>query len=493
MGKRIPPLDLMFLLTETPNNPKHVGAVMSFDLPGGRGREMLDRIVATYRAAKPLAPFSYVPQLLGVGMPQWKSASEIDSHYHVQHLALPPGATEADLYKLVEDLHETVLDRNRPLYRIWFIEGLNGGRSFAIYLKIHHAIVDGASAMMRIGGSLSADSKAAVGAPFFALAMPDRKPRPPASLMTQLSAINDTARRQSLALKDLSLEVLRKGLGRLKLAAARGSQPFTAVHTPMNEPVRTARSFASLALPVSEMRAVSKAFDGTINDVAVTIVDAGLHRYLEAIGHPIKRPLVVMCPVSLRDADDKEATTKVSAIFVPLGAPGAAIGDRMVRVMAAIGSAKDDVKAMTKDAAMMYGISAFGLGEAADLTRIGRWTGHAANFVLSNVPGAREPLFLDGARLTGIFPVSAMGAGIGLNVTLASNADVMGFGFIGNGLALPRLNELATFTRVAFDELKLAAGGKGPITEPAGKSAGRRRAAGAKKAAAAKRPRRRSG
>jgi len=490
MAKRIPPLDLMFLLTETPNNPKHVGAVLSFDLPAGRGREMLDRIVASYRAAKPLAPFSYVPQLLGVGMPQWKSAGEIDSHYHVQHLALPPGANESDLYKLVEDLHETVLDRNRPLYRLWVIEGLNGGRSFAIYLKIHHAIVDGASAMMRISGSLAVDPKAATGAPFFALTMPDRKPRPPASLMTQLAAINDTARRQSLALKDLSLEVLRKGLGRLKLAAARGSQPFTAVHTPMNEPVRTARSFASLALPVSEMRAVSKAFDGTINDVAVTIVDAGLHRYLETIGHPIKRPLVAMCPVSLRDADDKEATTKVSAIFVPLGAPGAAIGDRMVRVMAAIGSAKDDVKSMSKDGAMMYGISAFGLGEAADLTRVGRWTGHAANFVLSNVPGAREPLFLDGARLTGVFPVSAMGAGIGLNVTLASNADVMGFGFIGNGQTLPRLNELAGFTRAAFDELKAVAGGKGAtLSKPAGKAVRKRQPAAARKAGTAARKR----
>ncbi|MGH6622342.1 MAG: wax ester/triacylglycerol synthase domain-containing protein, partial [Burkholderiaceae bacterium] len=186
MGKRIPPLDLLCLLTETPTNPKHVGAVLSFDLPAGRGREMLDKIVATYRAAKPVAPFSYVPQLLGVGMPQWKAAGEIDTHYHVQHLALPPGASEADLYKLVEDLHETVLDRNRPLYRIWFIEGVNGGRSFAIYLKIHHAIVDGASAMMRINGSLSADPRTTTGTPFFALAAPDRKPRPPASLIAQI-------------------------------------------------------------------------------------------------------------------------------------------------------------------------------------------------------------------------------------------------------------------------------------------------------------------
>ncbi|MGH6623158.1 MAG: WS/DGAT domain-containing protein, partial [Burkholderiaceae bacterium] len=262
--------------------------------------------------------------------------------------------------------------------------------------------------------------------------------------------------------------------GKLRLAATRGSQPFTAVHTPMNEPVRTARSFASLALAVHEMRAVSKAFDATINDVAVTIVDAGLHRYLESIGHPIAHPLVAMCPVSLREAGDQEATTKVSAIFVPLGAPAASIGDRMERVMAAISAAKSDVTAMTKDAAMMYAISAFSLGEAADLARVGRWTGHMANFVLSNVPGAREQLYLSGAPLTGMFPVSTMGGGIGLNVTLASSADVMGFGFIGNGEMLPQLNKLASFTRAAFDELKAMAAGQAVAAEIATTKASRR-------------------
>jgi WS/DGAT/MGAT family acyltransferase len=457
MSKRIPPLDLMFLLTETPNSPKHVGALMRFELPVGRGRETIDKIVKVYRGAQPTPPFNYVPELFGVGLPSWKVAREIDARYHLQHLALPPGATDEDLYRLVESLHEPVLDRNRPLYRVWMIEGIDGGRSLAVYLKIHHAIIDGASAVMRMGASLTASPTAPPNAPFYALQMSDQKPQAPKRLLEQLGGINDAARRQTIALKDLSIDILKKSLGRLRLRPREGSQPFTAPHTPMNEPARAARSFAAMELSVSEMKLVSKAFDGTINDVSATIVDAGLHRYLQQIGQPSKQPLVVMCPVSLRAAGDTEATTKVSAIFVPLGAPGASIGDRMERVMVALNSAKDNVRAFSNDAAMMYSISAFGLGEAADVSRLGRYTGHIANFVLSNVPGAREELYLAGAHLKGIYPVSALGAGIGLNVTLVSSGDRLGFGFVGSGASLPHLTDLARHTAEAFDELKAVA------------------------------------
>lgn len=457
MGKRIPPLDLMFLLTETPNNPKHVGGLMRFDLPAGRSRETIDRIVKVYRDAPPTPPFNYVPELLGVGLPRWKEAREVDASYHLQHIALPPGATDEDLYRLVESLHEPVLDRNRPLYRVWLIEGLNGGRSLAVYLKIHHSIVDGASAVMRMGASLSTSPSAPANTPFYALKMSDRKPHAPRHLLEQLGAMNNTALRQALALRDLSFDILKKSLERLRLRPREGSQPFTAPHSAMNEPVRTARSFAAMELSISAIKAVSKAFDGTINDVAVAVVDAGLHRYLEQIGRPVKQPLVVMCPVSLRAAGDTEATTKVSAIFVPLGAPGAAIGDRMERVMAALNSAKDNVRAFSNDAAMMYGISAFGLGEAADAARLGRYTGHIANFVLSNVPGAREELYLAGAHLKGIYPVSMLGAGVGLNVTLVSSGDRLGFGLVGNGASLPHLSDFARYIGEAFEELQSVA------------------------------------
>jgi hypothetical protein len=135
MTKRIPPLDLMFLLTESADNPKHVGAVLPFKLPPSGGARIVREIAEAYRAARPLPPFDFVPDLALTGMPRWKVAETTDMGYHVQHVALPAGSSDYDFLRLIEDLHETVLDRNRPGFRVHVIEGLAGGR-FALYLKI---------------------------------------------------------------------------------------------------------------------------------------------------------------------------------------------------------------------------------------------------------------------------------------------------------------------------------------------------------------------
>jgi diacylglycerol O-acyltransferase / wax synthase len=231
------------------------------------------------------------------------------------------------------------------------------------------------------------------------------------------------------------------------------------------------------------MRTVGKALGGTLNDVAATIVDEGLHRYLRERGRPATRPLVAMCPVSLRDADDKEATTKATAMCVPLGAPAANVQQRMAQVVAAIGSAKGEVRAMSKDSAMMYGISVFALAEMeAELSHYSTAvTRPMANFVLSNVPGSPSPLYLNGARLTGSYPISALAATMGLNVTLSSYAGAMDFGFVANGTSMAQLPELARHTREAFDDLRAAA--KRPGTEPK-VAAPRTRAPATRKAAA---------
>ena len=195
-----------------------------------------------------------------------------------------------------------------------------------------------------------------------------------------------------------------------------------------------------------------------------------------------------MCPVSLRDADDKSATTKASAIFVPMPTADTDIDARMQQVMASIRAGRDELTSMGKDAAMIYALSALGSGEAAGITRIARLTGNLANYVLSNVPGSRTPLYLHGARLAGVFPVSALGAGIGLNVTLASHDDSMGFGFIANGLSLPDLPELARHVEAAFGQLKQQAARRATPAKPAAraKPAGRAktRAAAPSRAAA---------
>jgi hypothetical protein len=161
--------------------------------------------------------------------------------------------------------------------------------------------------------------------------------------------------------------------------------------------------------------------------------------------------------MSLREEGDTEAATKASAMFVLLGTPDATVVDRVAQVVASMATAKEELRAMSKDAAMLYAIAAFGLAELAVAIPGNRVTRPLANFVLSNVPGSPHPLYLNGARLVGNFPISALAANIGLNTTLASYGEAMDFGFVGNGTTMKGMPELAAHTATAYAELKAAA------------------------------------
>jgi diacylglycerol O-acyltransferase len=456
MARTIPPVDLIFLLIETVDTPMHVGGVMLFERPSGSPADLVARIVRAYRAVRPRAPFDQVADFVATGMPRWQRVPRVDLDYHVRHLVLPPGATQQSFLRQIEDLHEPLLDRNRPGFRVWIIEGLPDG-GFAIYFKVHHSLVDGIAATVRVVASLATTPRARPGAPFFAVNVGTRRPRPPPGVLAELAAFTQTALQEATAIKDVGFGLVRKAVRGLLARRGTGSQPFAGPDLPLNAPIRTPRSFATLALPLAEMRTVAHAFGGTINDVAAAVVDAGIQAYLADLGCPPTKPLVAMCPVSLREAGDTTATTNASAIFVPLGEPRADAAERMRQVIAALRAGKDEIRGMSKDAAVVYAASVLGFAAVAELAHAGGVTGHVANFVLSNVPGAREDRYLGGARLRAVFPVSALGAGMGLNVTLCSHFDTMGLGFVGNRASLPDLDALAEHARRAFDELTAAA------------------------------------
>jgi diacylglycerol O-acyltransferase len=454
MAKTIPLLDLMFFLSETKANPKHVAALILLEAPVGAGKDFVAKLAASYRKAVPRAPFDKVAQFGLTHLPRWVDTGEFDMEYHVRHTVLPRGATKAQLLAHVAQTHEQLLDRAQPVFQAEFIEGLPE-RRFAVYLKIHHALVDGASAIARVLASLGETPATRAADPFFAVRVGDDAPQQRKARASTAAAIKNLILKQGVAGGDLALKLLRKQFG--GSAKGAGSAPFSAPRGPMNDPMVGTRSIALLSLPIDEMKAAGKAFGGTLNDVAVTVVDAALTRYLRGRRKATGRRLVAMCPVSLREAGDKEATTKVSAIFVPLGAPGMKIGPRMEQVIASAGSAKEELGRMSKDAAMMYAIAAFGLSEISELTRLDTVVRPLANFVLSNVPGSRTERYLGRAKVLGMYPVSALGAGIGLNVTLLSYGNSMDFGFVANGASMPDLDTVANYTRAAFVELCKAA------------------------------------
>lgn len=476
MASTIPMLDLMFFLTETQDNPRHVGSVLIFRKPGRGGGKTVREIVEAYRHAKPAAPFNRVPVFRKIGLPEWREVDSIDPSHHVIHLALPAPGSNEQLHELIAELHAPMLERHRPGWKLYVIEGLEGGR-FAVYHKVHHALVDGESGMAILRKSLATSPRdrrirASVGLPRI------HRPRPvPAGMRAALEREARGLAKRTLSVSRGSLLALEQAVEGLRGFSVRRTRAFTAPHTPMNDPIYNARSISHAVIPLARMKAVARASDATLNDVALTMLDAGINRYLKEAGRPPDRPIVAICPVSLHDPDVKEATTLVSAIFPPLGAVRAPIDKRLQQVMANTRAAKGQLKNLGRNAAYAYAVVAFAMSETlaiAQPERLGLGM-LPANVLISNVRGPAETLYLNGARLEAFFPVSTLIAAIGLNVTFMSYAGKIVLGFTANGSALPEVESLAEYTREAFVALEKASARR----KPHPRRAARRRAASA--------------
>jgi WS/DGAT/MGAT family acyltransferase len=454
MGIPIPMLDLMFFLTENEENPRHVGAVLIFQRPPGGGARTVRQIVAAYRRAAPVPPFNRIPVLARAGLPQWQEARTLDMDWHVQQLALPPPGSDAQLHELVAKLHAPMLGRDRPGWQVYVIDGLERHR-FALFIKVHHALVDGESGIELVHRSLSHSAR-------------DRRIR--TVVETALPAPERSARKELLAqfeheVAKAARGVLSVGLGWQRLveeglAGLRGFsreevRPFTAPLTPMNEPIHNARAISHAVLPLRAMKTVARAWDATLNDVALCVLDAGMNRYLRGLGRAPERPLVAICPVSLQRPDVKRASTQVSIFWTPLGTPSASVGRRMREVIANTRAAKERIRTLPRDVAYAYAVLTFAIGETLALVPRGTVDFFLpSNVLISNVRGPAEPLYLNGARLEALCPVSTLISGMGLNITFMSYAGQVVIGFTCNASALPDADRLARYTREAFAALE---------------------------------------
>jgi WS/DGAT/MGAT family acyltransferase len=455
MATPIPMLDLMFFLTESVENPRHVGSVLIFQRPSRGGANTAREIVEAYRRAEPQPPFNRVPVFRKSGLPVWQEVERFDPSHHVLHIALPPPGTDEQLHELIADLHAPMLERHRPGWKMYVIEGLSGGR-FAIYHKVHHALVDGESGMAILRRSL-ADSprdrkiRAAVG-----LEHPQR-PRPaPHGLRERLEKEAERLARRTLTVGRSSFQIAEEAFEGLLGYTPLRKRAFTAPQTPMNEPIYNARAISHTTLPLKAVKAVARANEATLNDVALCILDAGVNRHLRAMGRAPDHPLVAICPVSLHDPDAKQATTNVSAIWPPLGAVSAPIRRRLETVKASTRAEKARLNELGKDAAYAYAVMAFALSETLTIARPEALGLRPANMLISNVRGPERALYLNGARLETFFPVSTLIAGLGLNITFMSYGDQVVFGYTANGSALPEVESLARYTREAFAALEQA-------------------------------------
>jgi len=378
----------------------------------------------------------------------------------VRRSALPAPGDERELGILVSRLHSIPIDFHRPPWEVHFIEGLEGGR-FAMYFKIHHALVDGYTSMKLLARSLAHDPDDRDTPMFFA--------RPPRARSITAEVEADPAPTLERVLEAVrgQLSATREA-GRAILNVMRAQRagnrtlvgPMGAPKTLINRRISRNRRFATQQYPIDRLRALARAGGGTINDVALAVCGGALRRYLHERGGLPTEPLTAMLPVNVRPKDDPGGGNAVGAILCSLATDVDEPAARLAAVMASTRRAKEQLAGLSRSAIMQYSAALMAPLVMQQVPTAASWMRPAFNVVVSNVPGPEQPLYFRGCRLDALYPVSIPYHGQGLNITINGYAGTINVGFTGCRDAVPSLQKLAVYSgeEVAALERELALG-----------------------------------
>jgi len=450
------PTDSLFIIPESREQPMHVGSLQLYDLPKGADRSMIRETYEEMLTAVDVAPlFRRRPyrSLATLGQWAWTEDDDIDLEHHVRHSALPDPGRVRELLALVSRLHGTLLDRQRPLWEVHVIEGLEGDR-FAVYSKLHHAVMDGVSGLRLLQRSLSKTPDERTEA-FWA-------PRPRGSRSSTAGAgalgLPLTAARGVTDLMRLTPTLLRLANEGLREHAA--VLPMQAPKSMINVPITGARRFAAQSWKIEQIRSVGKAAGATVNDVVLAMCSGALRAYMLEFGALPDAPLIAMTPISLRREDSGEDSgNAVGSILCNLATNLADPADRLAAIHESMQNGKrlfsglNQVQASVISA-MMTGPLMLSMAPGG----IAQFVPPPFNLVISNVPGPREPLYFNGARLTGVYPLSIPTMYQALNITVTSYVDNMEFGLTGCRRSVPHLQRLLTHLDDALSDLVKATG-----------------------------------
>lgn len=462
----MPITDSIFLLAESREHPVHVGGLQLFDLPEGAGPDYLGdlhrKLVAcdavdrrfrnrAWRGVSSLGQWSWVPD------------EQLDLEYHVRLSALPRPGRIRELLELVSGLHGSLLDRHRPLWESHLIEGVEDGR-FAVYSKVHHAVYDGVSALARFRRALSEDPDARDQPPIWALESAgrvgqQRPPRDPGlnalvrqSVGNPLQTGGTVARAAGEA---LGIGAAALGAVRNALSERAATLPMQAPRTMLNGPITGARRFAAQSWSLGRINKVRKATGCTVNDVVLAMCSGALRRYLLEFDALPDRPMTAMVPISLRAPSDAGGNA-VGAILCNLATDTEDPAVRLERIRASMLRGKEAFAGLSPlqitalSAAIVAPLLAPMLPGGTLLTPPG------FNLIISNIPGPPRPLYWEGARLRGLYPVSVPVEGQALNITVTSYADNIEFGLTGCRRSVPHLQRLLLHLEDSLAELEVA-------------------------------------
>jgi WS/DGAT/MGAT family acyltransferase len=472
-------IDAAFLHLESPEMPMHVGSLHVLELPAGYSGDFFEDVKARLAQRLHLADvFTRKLALMPFDLsnPVWVEDEDIDLEHHIRHITLPKPGSNTQLQQYVARLHSTLLDRSRPLWEFFVIDGLRSGE-VALYIKVHHARLDGQAGV-------------ALGRAIFDTTPEGRHIKPPrprarrnqyqlgvAELLS--AAISNTAQQVLKLVK--ALPAIGRAAGTLLLpekddsGRRRWSLPknlnFLAPRTAFNVAITNQRRFAARTVPLAEVKEIAKRSGVSLNDVVMATVAGGLREYL--IGHRElpDRPLSAAVPVSLRAAGDESANNQVSGVTMTLATD---VADPLQRLKTiAAGSAETKARlgrvktAIPTDFPMLAAPWLMsGLASLFGRSRLANVLPPLANLVISNVPGIQQQLYFAGARIISYYPVSIPAHGMALNVTVQSYNGRLDYGLIGCRRAVPDIMDLADALLAEHRKLLALVRGPEAVAEP---------------------------
>lgn len=457
---RLSALDASFLFMETPSTPMHSGAVAIFEPPaGGFDHERLVRLirqripfVPRYRQRVRTVPF-------GIARPVWVDDERFDVAYHVRRSALPKPGSRDQLDELVARLMSRPLDRSRPLWEMYLVEGLADG-SFAIVTKSHEALVDGLSAVdiAQVMLDTTVDPPAA--------AADSWRPLPEPSDVELLShAVTELATRPAAAVDavrstadDIGRTVAHIGERAAGMLAAALAVARPNVASPLNVPIGEQRRFATVDLTLTDLKRVRSRLGGTINDGILAVITGAMRSWLQARGAPVAQGdiLRAMLPISVAVAAESTGHAggnRVSATVVdlPVGEPDPAM--RLKQISYQLAQLEESSQFVGADA--IVNIAGFGPPTLQALgARVGASMSHRVyNLVITNVPGPQRPLYAAGSRMLAAYPCVPLTQNQALSMGLISYDGGVYLGLYADRDALPDLDVLVTCLQESAEEL----------------------------------------
>jgi WS/DGAT/MGAT family acyltransferase len=452
---RLTAIDASFLHQEGPTSHMHVGGLTLFEGPPVPYTELLDtlrsrlHLVPRYRQKLSVPP-------AGTGRPLWVDDPSFDIEYHVRHTALPKPGDEEQLLRLAGRIFSQQLDRSKPLWEMWIIEGLKGG-GFALMSKTHHALIDG------IAGVDIAQVVFDLGPVPTEVPHPDEawQPAPEPSAVGVLAhgavgmvktGVRTAAAAASMVTRPLdtvrSARVAVEGLGEVAWAGMNPAPP-----TPLNVEIGPHRRYVIVRNRLDDFKAVKDALGGTVNDVVLAVVSGALREWLHSRGVRTEGlELRALVPVSIR-TDDQRGTTG-NRIAVMRGPLPVYVEDPLARlrtVKAAMDGLKESKQAV--GAEVLTGAQNFApptiLAQASRLN----FSTRLFNLIVTNVPGPQFPLYVRGREMLDVFPVAFLPKNHALAIAIMSYNGRMNFGLLGDYDALPDIGVIAEGIEEALAEL----------------------------------------